>query len=125
MRTFDVLFNNNFADSSYMKDKDLTFGALAVQVCDFCNQGKFEKAYACHSFVYLKGTPMEHYRCEEWTACAECASLIDAEKWTALTDRVVRAFTKQNQVVNCDVPVLREQVHELHSAFRQYLIRES
>jgi hypothetical protein len=95
------------------------------QVCDFCNQGSFVKAYACHSFVYLKGTPMEHYRCEEWAACGECAALIDAEQWGTLTDRAVRAFVRQHQAIDYDVPALREHVSDLHRAFRQYLIRES
>lgn len=99
--------------------------SFAFQVCDFCNQAMFVKAYACHSFVYLKGTPMEHYRCEEWTACAECAALVDSEQWSALTDRAVRAFVKQHRPVDYDVPALREHVSDLHSAFRQYLIRES
>jgi len=98
---------------------------LSPQVCDFCNQGTFVKAYACHAFVYLKGTPMEHYRCEEWTACAECAALVDAEQWNALTDRAVRAFVKLHRPLDYDVPALREHVSDLHSAFRQYLIRES
>ena len=98
---------------------------FSPEACDFCCQGTFVKAYACHSFVYLKGTPMEHYRCEEWTACAECARLIDAEKWNALTERAVQAFVKQHRIVTCDVPVLREQMQNLHSAFRQYLIPES
>lgn len=68
---------------------------------------------------------MEHYRCEEWTACAECATLIDNEQWTALTDRAVHAFVRQHRPVDYDVPALREHVNELHAAFRQYLIRES
>jgi len=95
------------------------------QVCDFCNQGKLVKAYACHSFVYLKGTPMEHYRCEEWAACAECAGLIDSGRWPDLRERAVQAFVRQHKLVDYDIPVLREQVQDLHSAFRQYLIRES
>ena len=96
-----------------------------LQVCDFCNQEKFVKAYACHSFVYLKGTPMEHYRCEEWTACSECAGLIDAERWPDLRERAVQAFVRQHRLGNFDVPLLREQVQHLHTAFRQYMIRES
>lgn len=98
---------------------------FSAEACDFCNQAIFVKSYACRTFVYLKGTPMEHYRCEEWTACAECARLIDAEKWDALTGRAVQAFVKQHGVVTCDVPVIREQMQNLHSAFRQYRILES
>jgi hypothetical protein len=108
-----------------MRAETLPTPAVSFPVCDFCNQGSFIKAYACHSFVYLKGTAMEHYRCEEWTACTDCAALIDHEQWNALTDRVVRAFVKQHRTLEYDVPALWEHVNDLHSAFRQYLIRES
>jgi hypothetical protein len=108
-----------------MRAETLPPPSFLFAVCDFCNHGTFVKAYACHSFVYLKGTPMEHYRCEEWTACGECAAFIDNEQWSALTDRAVRAFVRQHRPVDYDVPALREHVSDLHSAFRQYLIRES
>ena len=98
---------------------------LSARICDFCTQAVFVKAYACHSFVYLKGTPMEHYSCEEWTACSECAVLIDNEKWNALTERAVRAFVKQHRLHQGDISVVREQMHYLHNAFRQNLIPEA
>lgn len=68
---------------------------------------------------------MEHYRCEEWAACAECAALIDAEQWDKLAERTVQAFVRQHRTAISDVPALREHVSNLHSAFRQYLIREA
>ena len=96
-----------------------------LTVCDFCNRGSFIKAYACHAFVYLKGTPMEHYRYEEWAACADCATLIDAGQWDKLAERTVQAFVKQHRTAPRDVPTLREHVSNQHSAFRQYLIPEA
>lgn len=108
-----------------MQERQQVTPLFAVKVCDFCNQGAFVKAYACRAFVYLKGTPMEHYRCEEWTACADCASLIDGEQWSALAERTVQAFVKQHRTAASDVPILREHINNLHSAFRQHLIREA
>jgi hypothetical protein len=78
--------------------------SLAPKRCDFCTQGKYVKAYACHSFVYLKGTAMEAYARQDWTACAECAGLIDAKKWNALTERTLRGIVKDHQVAREDVP---------------------
>ena len=98
---------------------------FASKICDFCTQALFVKAYACHSFVYLKGTPMEHYACEEWTACVACAELIDHEKWDALTERAVQAFVKQHRPQGCDVPLVREHMHSLYQGFRQNMIMES
>ena len=83
------------------------------------------KAYACHCFVYLKGTPMEHYSRLEWTACAECAQLIDTDKWNALSERAVRSFVKQHRLSEYEVPGLRRQMHYLHDTFRRNMIPES
>ena len=112
-------------DISCMQDIAQTTTFFAAKICDFCNKGSFIKAYACHAFVYLKGTPMEHYRYEEWTACEDCARLIDAEQWNALAERTVQAFTTQHRTVTSDVPILREHVKNLHQAFRQNLIPEA
>jgi hypothetical protein len=98
---------------------------LWIKACDFCAEAMFVKAYACHSFVYLKGTSLEHYACEEWTACSECAELIDAAKWNDLTERAVRFFVKHHRLAHHDVPLVRAQLHGLHQAFRQYMILES
>jgi hypothetical protein len=113
------------ADSTGMQLDYACAPQLSTRICDFCMQSLFVKAYACHSFVYLKGTAMEHYSREEWTACSECAALIDAEKWNALTERAVRSFVKQHRLSYGDVPAVREQMHYLYSAFRQNMIPES
>jgi hypothetical protein len=47
---------------------------------------------------------MEAYARQDWTACAECAGLIDAKKWNALTERTLRGIVKDHQVAREDVP---------------------
>jgi hypothetical protein len=103
---------------------DLASASL-VKLCDFCSHAVYVKCYACYSFVYQKGTPVEHDSGQEWTACAECASLIDADKWNALTERAVQAFARQHRLTRYEVPLIREQMDYLHRAFRQNLIPES
>ena len=123
--TADSCLAEHSADSLIMRP-DSTFPLpLWSKVCDFCAEAVFVKVYACHSFVYLKGTPLEHYACEEWTACSECAELIDAAKWNELTERSLQFFVKHHRLADQDVPLLRDQLHGLHQAFRQYMIPES
>jgi hypothetical protein len=98
---------------------------VAITLCDFCGDAIFIKAYACRSFVYLKGTPVEQETGEQWAACAECAYLIDRQKWNRLTERAVRAFFRGIEMPNRDLHVLREQLQHLHGAFRQYMIAEA
>jgi hypothetical protein len=98
---------------------------VLVKACDFCADAAFVKAYACQSFVYLKGTSLEHHACEEWTACSQCAALIDSAQWGDLTERAVRFFVKHHSLEYDDVPLVRAELHGLHQAFRQYMIAES
>ena len=97
----------------------------SAELCDFCGVAVFVKAYACHSFVYLKGTPVERETGQQWTACAECAHLIDTRKWNGLTERAVRAFVREIGMVDADALALREQLQHLHGAFRQHMIAET
>jgi hypothetical protein len=108
-----------------MQTEALLATGFAFKSCDFCSQGPFVKAYACRSFVHLKGTPMAHARGEEWTACSDCAALIDQENWNALTERSVKSIARQYRISIGDVPALRDHIRDLHAAFCQYLICES
>ena len=85
----------------------------------------FVKAYACYSFVYLKGTSLECHSAQEWIACGDCASLIDAQEWTALTRRAVTTLAKQYRLSGSEIPWFREQIDQLHIAFRRHIIAES
>jgi len=96
-----------------------------VKLCDFCSHALFVKCYTCYSFVYLKGTSAEHDSGQEWNACAECARLIDSDKWNALTERAVKAFAQQNRLAGYEVPIVREEMDYLHRALRQNLIPEA
>ncbi len=98
---------------------------LSTKLCDFCTQGKFVKAYACHSFVYLKGTPLEAHAHQEWTACAACSELIDGEKWQALTERTMRGLANDHEVSYEDVRAVRTHMQDLLAAFRQNMIPEA
>jgi len=98
---------------------------LSTKWCDFCTRGKFTKAYACHPFVYLKGTPLEAHAHSEWKACSACAELIDAEKWHALTERTLGGLVKDYEVSNEDRIAVRTHMQDLLAAFRQNMIPEA
>ena len=98
---------------------------LPITACDFCGRATFVKAYACHSFVYMKGTSLEHEVGQQWAACEQCAHLIDTQKWAQLTERVVQCFVREQGLRSRDLPVIREQMYRLHGAFRYHMIAES
>ena len=101
------------------------FPRRLANACDFCSQGSFVKAYACHSFVYWKGTEMECHSAQEWSACATCAALIDGKQWRALTNRAVIALARSYGLSCSEIPLFREQIDQLHGAFRRHVIAES
>lgn len=68
---------------------------------------------------------MESHSAQEWIACSDCASMIDAQQWHALTTRAVSALAKQYGLSCSEVPFFREQIDQLHGAFRRHIIAES
>ncbi len=77
--------------------------------CDFC--GSTEKIQH-----YLVGDD-ETFK---WYACADCASLIDAEHWAQLVEHSLAGYRQIRPIPNGEEPILREHVEQLVQAFRSF-----
>jgi len=55
-----------------------------------------------------------------WYACADCASLIDAEYWEQLVERSLDAYGQIRPIPDGEEPILREHVEQLVQAFRSF-----
>lgn len=96
--------------------------------CDFCSSSPVFKVYSCHNFIvpWTKHWVFAHGSIGGWAACRRCAALIDADKWTDLSDLVFRRFVKRHgPVARYDELPLKAQFRELHRLFREHRIRES
>ncbi len=100
-------------------------GEFSNRICVFCSDALYVKGYACHSFVYMKGTAMEQPCTQEWMACSICGSLIDNERWEKLTDRAAQIFIKRHRLEASEIPFVRERLDRLHQTFRLHIIPES
>jgi hypothetical protein len=75
--------------------------------------------------VYLKGEAVEYHSRQEWAACANCASLIDAGEWHSLTERALTALVKRYRLSRSEIPFFRQRVEGLYNTFRRHIIAES
>jgi hypothetical protein len=75
--------------------------------------------------MHLKGTLMECHSAQEWMACADCASLIDAQRWDALSSRAARLLAKHYGVSGVEISSFRTEINQLHGAFRRHFIAEA
>ena len=51
--------------------------------------------------------------------------MIDAYRWSDLTDRALRKFIKKHGVSRHDQPHVREQLRQVHQLFREHMIKEA
>lgn len=90
-------------------------------VCDFCSDPHITTDYACKTFEH-PDKRLGWGSLDDWAACAECAALVDAEKWEELADR---SMLQYDTLPDDEKPIIREVVAELHQLFNQNRIRES
>jgi len=77
------------------------------------------------SFIlYLKGESAEYHSRQEWAACADCASLIDAGEWHSLNERALTALVKRYCLSRSEIPFFRQLVEGLYRMFRRHIIAE-
>lgn len=96
--------------------------------CDFCSLSPVFKVYSCANFLvpWTKHMVFQHESVGGWAACRHCAELIDANRWSDLSDRSFRRFVKRHgPVARHDEFALKSQFRELHKLFREHMIRES
>jgi len=74
--------------------------------CDFCGDARaFQEYETDHGDV-------------NWYACAECARLIDTERWEQLVKRSLAAHACIRPTPDRDAPVLQQQAERLVETFR-------
>jgi hypothetical protein len=96
------------------------------EICDFCATSATGRLYACRNFVVprTKHAVFQHESIGAWAACDRCAMLIDAGRWSQLTDRAVRRFIKKYGVPKDEWFKVREQLAEIHQLFKEHMITE-
>ena len=97
-----------------------------TEMCDFCSASPTHKLYPCRNFVVPRNEhTVFHGSVGAWSACERCAVLIDAGRWSQLTDRSVRKFARVHGVPRNEWGEIRQQLSEIHSLFCQHMIREA
>jgi len=88
--------------------------------CDFCAAHPVFRLYSCLNFPFNGRTVFARESSNgAWAACRKCAELVDAGRWSEVTDRAFRKFAQKHGPVSRyqELP-LREQFRELHRRFR-------
>ena len=101
------------------------------EICDFCSSPSLEKTYDCPDFeadCYRSGGSQSgsfggltvHSVCKGgWAACKVCASLIDNDRWTALTDRSLQTLLDQAPYLLPVAADVRSTLARMHQQFRK------
>jgi len=97
------------------------------EMCDFCCTSPTARLYACRNFVVprTKHAVFQHESIGAWSACDRCAVLIDAGRWSRLTDRALRRFASRYSVPKDEWREVREQLGEIHQLFKEHMIKEA
>lgn len=104
-----------------------TFDApLGREMCDFCSASPTARLYACRNFIVprTKHAVFQHESIGAWSACDRCAVLIDAGRWSLLTDRALRRFANRYCVPKDEWREVREQLGEIHQLFKEHMIKD-
>jgi hypothetical protein len=83
--------------------------------------------YACRNFIWNKHAIFAHESVGAWAACRVCSELIEADRWSELSDRAFRKFAKKHQVPRYDPALgeLRAQFRAIHQLFREHRIKDA
>ena len=97
------------------------------EMCDFCCASPAARLYACRNFVVprTKHAIFQQESIGAWSACDRCAVLIDAGRWSRLTDRALRRFMKKHGLPKDTELEAREQLAEIHQLFKEHMIKEA
>jgi hypothetical protein len=92
-------------------------------ICDFCSGPQIYAVYGANDFVFSRyqddqGRNWVTKSQGSWTACAECAELIETERWEQLVDRSVIAIRTKYGLRGRTPTELRSEVRRMHELFR-------
>jgi hypothetical protein len=97
-------------------------------ICDFCDAKPIAKVYdaAPVATVFLGARIL--FPDTKWTACTDCAALIDQGHWTELTDRCADIWFKEMRNGGMHIgyreqSALRQDLERMHASFREAMGR--
>lgn len=85
-------------------------------MCDFCLSENARWALPVEDYTSFGGG----VNVGDWAVCDECANLLRADDWNALTTKALNAMRKRNP----SVPIQRSAFNELYNQLRQHIIGE-
>jgi hypothetical protein len=94
------------------------------ECCDFCTAEPVHRLYACRNFVWLNHSIFAHESIGAWAACETCARLVDARKWSELTERALAQLKWIHGYSASEEPFFRERFREIHRLFQDHMITE-
>jgi len=94
------------------------------EVCDFCTAGPIFRLYRCTNFaVQNRAVFHESHRHGVWAVCRRCADRVDAQRWSALSERALPKFVQRHSVPRHEVPVIWAQFTEIVRLFSEHQIK--
>lgn len=102
------------------------FGAKPM--CDFCDAKPIEKVYDAAPVATVFAGARILFPDTKWTACANCAGLIDRGQWTELTDRCAEIWLREMRNGGMHIgyreqSALRQDLERMHASFREAMGR--
>ena len=95
------------------------------EFCDFCTAGPIVRLYKCTDFVVNNRAVFQESRGQGvWAVCRKCADLVDQERWSALSERVLRKFVQRHSVPRHEVPLMWSQFTEIVRLFSEHRIKD-
>jgi hypothetical protein len=92
--------------------------------CDFCTCVPVHKLYRCKNFE-LRGVPVFQKNEGVWAACWKCSELVDAAKWTELSEHAFQVFMKKHRVPRHEAFAARAQFTEMVRMFAVNKLNEN
>jgi hypothetical protein len=89
--------------------------------CDFCASTLIHETYRVKNFE-VKGIPVFSSDEGTWNTCENCAELVDAAKWSALTERSFQKFMSRYGSPRHSGPSIRARFREMVKRFSEHLL---
>jgi hypothetical protein len=95
-----------------------------AQKCGFCLASPVIKSYDAAPILTRFAGELVLISQTKWPACADCAALINSDRWTELEDRAVEASIQRLRVDGTQVgygheQYVRNEIRHLHECIRE------
>jgi hypothetical protein len=97
-------------------------------ICDFCDAKAIAKVYDAAPVATVFAGARILFPDTKWTACPDCASLIDRGQWTELTDRCAEIWLREMRNDGMHIgyreqSAIRQDLERMHASFREAMGR--